>query len=102
LSFRRLLSLLLLDQMRAHALRRFSRLRGVLPSCLLCTLAGRRRLLCACGAFELPQQLRRLMVTMADADLERSVSAGSLCIYLRAELHQQLDRLNVALECRLM
>ena len=38
-----------------------------LLSRLLHTFAGRRRLLCARGAFELPQQLRRLTVTELDA-----------------------------------
>jgi hypothetical protein len=47
---------------------------------MLCTLAGLCRLLCASGAFELPQQLRRLMLTVADAGLESSLSVDSLCI----------------------
>jgi hypothetical protein len=74
-----------------------------LPTCLLSTLAGRRRLLCACELeFELPQHLRRLMVTRQDAGVERSLSVLILCIYLRAELHQRLDRLHVPVECRHM
>jgi hypothetical protein len=40
----------------------------------------------ACGAFELPQQLRRLMVTEPDTGLERRLSIDSLCIYLHAHL----------------
>jgi hypothetical protein len=72
LRLRCLLALLLLDQCRRVAVR--------LLSGLLCTLAGRRRLLRACGAFELPQHLRRLMVTEPDTHLESGLSSDSLCI----------------------
>jgi hypothetical protein len=75
LSLSGLLALLLLDQLRAHAL---PRLRGVLPSRLSCTLPARSRLLGACGVFELPQHLRHLMMTALVAELEGCDSTISI------------------------
>jgi hypothetical protein len=61
--------------------------------------AGRRRLQCACGAFELPQHLRRLMLTELAAGLERCVSSIILRIHLRIELRQHVDRLHLPRAC---
>jgi hypothetical protein len=102
LSGRCLIALLLLDQLRAHALRRLPRLRGVLPSRLSCTLPARSRLLCACGVFELPQHLRHLMMTALVADLEGGDSTNRLSTDGRAHLRQRLDRLHVPVACRLV
>ena len=86
LSLSGLLALLLLDQLRADALRRLPRLRGVLPSRLSCTLPARSRLLGACGVFELPQHLRHLMMAALVAELEGCESTIHLSTDVRAQL----------------
>jgi hypothetical protein len=94
-----LLALLLLQQLCRHAVRRLSLLRHFLLSRLLGTLLG-RRLLCACSAFELSEDLRRLMVTRPDAGLQRGLSIDRSSSDVRAELRQHLHRLHVPVECR--
>jgi hypothetical protein len=102
LSLSGLLALLLLDQLRADALRRLPRLRGVLPSRLSCTLPARSRLLGACGVFELPQHLRHLMMAALVAELEGCDSTIHLSTDVHAHLRQRLHRLHVPLVCRLV
>jgi hypothetical protein len=94
-----LLALLLLQELCRHAVRRLPLLREVLLSRLLGTLLG-RRLLCACGALELLEHLRHLMVTEPDADLERGLSIDRSSRDVRAELRQHLHRLHVPGDCR--
>jgi hypothetical protein len=68
---------------------------------LLCTPLG-RRLLCACGALELSEHLRRLMLTAPDTGLERGFSLNSPSSDVHAKLRQRLGRLDVPLGCRVV
>jgi hypothetical protein len=64
------------------------------PVARRCAVRLLGRLLCTRDArFQLPQHLRRLMVTHPDAELERcDSSSSSVCIYLRAQLQKRLHR----------
>jgi hypothetical protein len=96
-----LLALLLRKDLCCHAVRGLSLLLDVLPSRLLCTLPG-RRLLCASGALKLSEHLRRLMVTLLDADLEQCVSVVHPSSGVRSQLRQHRHRLYVPVECRVV
>jgi hypothetical protein len=73
----------------------FPRPAAVRSACSAATFRAR-------AVFQLPQHLRRLMVTALDTELEWSRSSSRQCIYLRAELLQHLDRPDVPVVCRVM